>query len=232
MWNHHLRRSFGCLSNLIVSLSAVLFQRSLDNFYPSFTHKILYSFYKKTCYTYYMYPSIHAIVWFGINAYIMCIHLQYMLFLQVISGMWKLCPKKHMCVYIYIYIDYMYIHMYIEQNTGICWFTFAYVVCTYILRVDVYNTHWYMCTCIYWRSPRPWCCFASDYQVWISVGPGPLRQVTNNAVDIFLQEPPLQGWEQWKKCLKVRRGWRWDGRGPHLVMSVGIWPIHRGCLIW
>jgi hypothetical protein len=33
------------------------------------------------------------------------------------------------------------------------------------------------------------------------------RQVTNNAVDIFLQEPPLQGWERWKKCLKVRR---WD----------------------
>lgn len=29
------------------------------------------------------------------------------------------------------------------------------------------------------------------------------RQVTNNAVDIFLQEPPLQGWERWKKCLKA-----------------------------
>eukprot|EP00435_Cladocopium_sp_Y103_P023397 s667_g5.t1 len=29
------------------------------------------------------------------------------------------------------------------------------------------------------------------------------KKVTNNAVDIFLQEPQAQGWERWKKCLKA-----------------------------
>ena len=222
---NHLRRAFGCFSNLIVSLSAGLFQRSLDCFfihtveqYPSFTHKISYLFYLKKK-KYVLNVSIYTCICLIWNRciYDMYIHIQYMSLLKVIWGIWALWKKTKTCIYTIIYIhmlDYIYIYIYdIILNIDI-----------YIYIYIIYVHH----TCTYSVSPRPWCCFAPTTRPFGAfVQPATSGdQQRGGYLPARTAAPGLGAMEEVSQgpALGSRRGFRLI-KVCNLLWSVGIYPM-------